>query len=107
MYNYLNINTVLQYLIYNYFNNKVKKTYIIGTAASLSMISHMYIVYSKMQQILPEFAVEKKIPNQKEGWYIEDPREQLNKHFVSINSHYGFIGYMQEVSARSTLFIRI
>ena len=40
-----------------------------------------------MQQILPEFVVEKKMPNQKEGWYIEDPREQLNKHFVSINSH--------------------
>ena len=60
-----------------------------------------------MQQILPEFVVDKKMPNQKEGWCIEDPREQLNKHFVSINSHYGFIEYMQEVSARSTLFIRI
>ena len=41
-----------------------------------------------MQPILLESVVEKKIPNQKEGWCIEDPREQLNKHFVSMNSHY-------------------
>ena len=80
---------------------KVKKNYRIGTAASLIKynFTHKY-VYSKMQQILPEFVVEKKMPNQKEGWCIEDPREQLNKHFVSINSHYGCIGCMQEVVAR-------
>ena len=107
MYNYLNINSALQYFIYNYFNNKVKKN-LHNWYCCITKYDFTYVyVYSKMQQILPEFVVEKKMPNQKEGWYIEDPREQLNKHFVSINSHYGFIGYMQEVSARSTPFIRI